>query len=403
MRKPIELGGANKDFDSRLSRTNIKNGYIEFSNDGKFKRIRRANGLRETRAVGVGPIRGMFAIQEGVFVVSGPELYFIDETNTNLLGNVGGIDSPVRFNAVGTDEFQIMVLVDQNGFTYDTTNGFLSITDGDFSGDFSVASLNQIFWVNNPESNVFIGSDFADGQSWDPLRKASAEQAPDVIQYIARQGSSLRIMGRTTIEHWQTDVNDVNVPIRPILGATIDRGVLSQRSVAQFQDDIFWLADNGEVWQLSEQAAGKISDLSLEYAIQGNGQQPGYESPELAQGFFIDHPVHKQYVLTFPIDNVTWVYDVSTQLWHIRESVNAGRWRGNNSVRAFNTVLIGDYRTNQIFEWVEDDFSEDGETLALEIVTPAIRYVNTDLFVYYIEMIMEVGTAAIGSRRQRCK
>jgi hypothetical protein len=396
MRRPIDIGGFNKDFNSRLSRANCINGYIEFSNDGKFKRIRRANGLVEVRTVGVGPIRGMFAIQDVVYVVSGPELYEVTASGETLLGNVGGITSQVRMNAVGTDDFQIMLISDKVGYTYDSTNGLLEITDPDFNGDFSVASLNLIFWVNDPDSNVFSGSDAANGQVWDPTRRANAEQAPDVVMYVARQRSSLRIMGRKTIEHWQTDINDPDVPVRPILGGTIDRGVLAKESVAQFQDNIFWLADNGEVWQISGESAGRISDLSLDYAIQGNGQQPGYVNPELAQGFFIDHPVHKQYVLTFPVDKVTWVYDVSTKLWHIRESKDVGRWRGNNSVRAFDTILIGDFRTNQIFDWREDVFDEDGEILSLEIVTPAIRYVNTDLFVYYVEAIMEVGTAGVG-------
>ena len=396
MRKPLDLGGVNKDYNSRLSRANIVNGYIENNTDGTFKRIRRANGLREFQTIGNGPIRGMFRLKDVVYVASGDELYKMTESTSTLIGNIGGIDSIVKMNANGTDDNQIIIISEKNGFITDDTDVLTPITDSDFSADFSVASLNQIFWVNNFNSNVLIGSDAANGLAWSALRKASAEQSFDPVVYIARQKTSLRIMGTRTIEQWQTDINDVNVPIRPILGATIDRGVGAQRSVAEWQDNIFWLADDGTVWQISQNSAFKISDLNLEYAIKGDGQLPGYTNPELAIGFFIDHPVHKHYVLTFPNDEITWVYDVNVKRWHIRESKNLGRWRANNSVLAFDNVLIGDFRTNQIFTWDEDAFDEDGETLSFELVTPSIRYIKQDLYVSSLEMIMEVGTAGVG-------
>lgn len=395
MRKPLDLGGINKDYNSRLSRTNIINGYIENNVDGSFKRIRRANGMREFQTVGSGPIRGMFRLKDIVYVASGNELYQMTESTSLLIGNIGGIDSIVKMNANGTDDNQVIIISDQNGFTYDDGAGFLPITDPDFNADFSVASLNQIFWVNDPDSNVFSGSEAANGQDWSPLRRASAEQSFDPIVYIARQKTSLRMMGTRTIEQWQTDVNDVNVPIRPILGAQVPRGVGAQKSVAEWQDNIFWLADDGTVWQISGASAFKISDISLDYAIRGDGQLSGYANPELAIGFFIDHPVHKHYVLTFPNQKITWVYDVNVKRWHIRESKDVGRWRANNSVLAFDNVLLGDFRTNQIFTWDEDAFDEDGETLSLEIITPAIRHIKADLFISTLDMVMEVGTAAV--------
>lgn len=398
MKKHFDLGGINKDYNSRLSRANIINGYIENNTDGSFKRIRRANGLREFQTVGNGPIRGMFRLKQFVYVASGDELYQMTNVSSLLLGNIGGIDSIVKMNANGTDDNQVIIISDQKGFTYDETNGFLSIDDNNpnFNADFSAASLNQIFWVNDPNSNVFSGSNAANGQEWSALRRASAEQSFDPIVYIARQKSSLRIMGTRTIEHWQTDINDVIVPVRPILGATIDRGVGAQRSVAEWQDNIFWLADDGTVWQISSNAAFKISDINLDYAIRGDGQLPGYINPELAIGFFIDHPIHKHYVLTFPNDGITWVYDVNVKRWHIRESTGFGRWRVNNSVLAFDNILLGDFRTNQIFTWDENVFDEDGETLRLEIIPPAIRHVKSDLFISGLDMIMEVGTASVG-------
>lgn len=400
MRTQIPLGDGNKDYNSRLSRTNLINGYIEYSNDGKFKRLRRANGLREFVTVGDGPIRGMFSIRGLLFVVSGSEWYMLDNISPPvLLGPVGGINELVQINAIGTDNIQVMVVSDGDGYTWDSVNGFLPITDGVFTAefaDYSVASLNQIFWVNKENSNIFGGSATGDGQVWPASRFASAEQNPDDIQFVLAKQSGLWLLGNKTVEPWQTNPSNNLIPVRPIAGGTIQRGVSAQKSVAQWQDSFFWLADDFTVWMVTGSSAQKISDLNLEYAIRGDGQKEPYVSPETAEGFFIDHPIQKLYVLTFPNNNITWAYDVRTKQWHIRESAQVGRWRVNSSELAFDKVLLGDHRTGQIFEWSESEFTEDGDTMSFEIVTPSIRSTEADLYISHIEMIMEVGVGGNG-------
>ncbi len=400
MRTPIPLGTGNKNYNSRLSRANFINCYIEASQDGAFRRIRRANGLREEFDLGPGPIRGMFVIRNLVLVVSGPELYTIDNLGATVgpIGvSLGGIDSKVSFAAIGTDENQVMIISEQNGFIYKTVDGTLAqVGDADFFADKSVASLNQIFWTNKAGSNEVLGSSTGDGFVWDPLRFASAEQSPDVLVYVVAKRSSLWLMGSRTIEKWQADPNDLTVPIRPVIGATIQRGIGSQDSVEVWEDSIFFLADDFTVWVIEGARPRKISDLNLEYAIKGDGQLPGYVRPEGARGFFIDHPIHKQYVLTFPSDDVTWVYDVPTQQWHIRESFKIDRWMGNASVLALDNILIGDYRTGKIYSWLEDEFTENGLTMSIELVIPVIRSPDADIFADEMELYPEVGTAPLG-------
>ena len=406
MRKPVPLGTGNKDYNSRMSRANFVNCYIEVNSSGDFVRIRRANGLRQEFEVGSGPIRGFFVIRNFIFVVSGPELYRIDSLGVvtgpipvdNAPPNdLGGVDSKVSMDANGTDENQLMIVSEQQGFIYDTDTELLThITDPNFFADRSVTSLNQIFWTNKPNSNEIVGSETANGLVWPPLRFASAEQNPDVLRFVTSKRSALWLMGSRTIEKWQVDVNDVNVPVRPILGATIPRGVGSPDSVEVWEDSIFFLADDFTVWMIQGSSPQKISDLNLEYAIKGDGQLPPYQAPERARAFFMDHPVHKHYVLTFPVDDVTWVFDVRTKQWHIRETFNINRWRGNASILALDNVLVGDYRNGKIYSWVEDEFTDNGETISVEMVIPAIKSPDGSLFINEIELFPEVGTAPLG-------
>ena len=200
-------------------------------------------------------------------------------------------------------------------------DSFTKITDVDFIPDQSVASLNQRFWFNKPNSNEFFGSDLADGLTYDALTFASAEQNPDNLVYVVAKKTALWLMGERTIEYWQTVSADF--PLRPVVGATIQRGVASAQSVAEFEDDIYWLADDFTVRRIAGNQMQKISDLALERAIRGDGtlSNKGYTRPEESFAFFIDHPTHKVYCITFPNDGVTWCFDVKTGLWHKRESM----------------------------------------------------------------------------------
>lgn len=398
MRVPVPLGGADRNYNSRKSRPQALNAYIETNTDKTFRRIRRTPGFLSFSDPGLGPIRGMYRLKNFVYIVSRNELYRVDEDGVaTLLGDVGGSTSLVKMNANGTDENEVIVISDQLGYLYDDIGGFRQITDPDFEADLFVASLNQIFWVNKPDSNVFIGSDTADGDLWDALRFGSAEQSPDPLVAIVATKTNLWLMGSRTCEYWQTDQSDLTVPVRPVAGATIERGVGAQKSVAQFQDQVFWLADDFTVWRISGSAAEPISDLNLEYAIAGEGfgDNLGYEAPERAEGFFIDHPVHKLYVLNFPTDQVTWVYDVSTGLWHRRESEGLTRWRGRESVIAFGKVLVGDYREGKIWEYKDGIFNEDGDSMKFQIVTPSLSDDDTDLYINHMELTMEVGVGGV--------
>lgn len=391
MRTSIPVGGFTKNYDSRRGRGDLINAQVEFNGQGDFFRIRKSAGLKEFRDIGSGPIRGMFRVKGTVFVASGSKLFAVTLSGSTELGDIGGYRDLVKFAANGTDVNQIIVISEQVGFTYDDTNGLQEITDPDFNADYSVASLNQIFWVNKRDSNEFQGSSTANGTDWPALRVASAEQSPDPVVYLSQKKSAIWVMGTRTCEYWQTDTSDVDVPLRPVLGATIERGVGSQKSVAEYQDSIFFIADDFSVYQIDGTSSRKISDISLEYAINGDGFTAGYINPQNAEGFFVDHPSHKLYVLTFIENKITWVFDLTTGLWHKRSSKETGYWRGRTSVLAFNKVLVGDAVTGKIWELDENTYTEGGAEIEVEITTPPVVAQSNDLYVNYIEPLVEVG------------
>ena len=94
MRQRIPLGGQSADLNSRLSRQELINGYIESNNDGSFKRLVRTGGLTEKIKIGSGVVRGIAATREFLYAAIGSELYRFDtDFNPVKLGDITSADT----------------------------------------------------------------------------------------------------------------------------------------------------------------------------------------------------------------------------------------------------------------------------------------------------------------------
>jgi len=76
---------------------------------------------------------------------------------------------------------------------------------------------------------------------------------------------------------------------------------------------------------------------------------------------------HECYVVSFPTLNLTWVYDVTTTMWHKWLYVTNGnvyeRHRGNCSAVFQGLVLCGDYANGKIYELDRENYTDDGQTI----------------------------------------
>ena len=250
MRQRITLGGWQGDYQSRKARNTAINCYIEASDDGSFARIRKATGLNDFFTFGNGPVRGLHVANDVLYAVAGSEFWRIVITPVGAVagekkGDVAGFSGPIRISSIGTDEPQVMALTNTRGFIYKNSDDtFAGVTDLDFDPDFSVTSFNQRFWFNKPNSNEFFASDILDGFSYDPLFFASAENDSDPLEYVQALNTQLFLMGSRSIEAWQDTGASTGFPLRRITGATLNRGIGAQASVANFENSIFFLADD---------------------------------------------------------------------------------------------------------------------------------------------------------------
>ena len=103
--------------------------------------LQRAPGLRLLASVGSGPIRGMWAFGDYMYVVSGDKLCKVDTLYTvTVLGTVSGTSGPVSMVDNGT---QLFVACNGPSYIYNTaTHVFQRITDSDFPGAVTVGYID---------------------------------------------------------------------------------------------------------------------------------------------------------------------------------------------------------------------------------------------------------------------
>ena len=86
-----------------------------------------------------------------------------------------------------------------------------------------------------------------------------------------------------------------------------------------------------------------------------------------AIGFCYQQGSHIFYMLTFPTANATWCYDLSTQLWHERGSIdsngNLQRHRANCVAHAYNQIIVGDWQNGTLYSFDLNNYTDNGSPI----------------------------------------
>jgi len=321
--------------------------------------LSRAPGLRVLATVGTGPIRGLWVTNNVAYVVSGSQFYSLNASwVATLIGSVTG-GGPVSMSDNGT---QIFIACNPDGFIYDTsTNVFAQITDPDFPGAGSVGYIDGYFIFTQPNSQKFWVTSLLNGAAIDPLDFASAEGYPDDVVALIVDHLEIFLFGSTSVEVWY-DAGTPDFPMARIQGAFMEVGCEAAYSVAKLDSSVFWLGSDargrGIIYRANGYTPVRISTNAIEFAIQS------YVNIADAIGYTYQQDGHPFYVLIFPSAEATWVYDVSTQLWHERAGFESGqfvRHRSNCQMSFNNEVVVGDYQDGRVYAFDLDVYADDGQ------------------------------------------
>ena len=246
------------------------------------------------------------------------------------------------------------------GVTLAFTPFLTQITDPDFYGAVGVGFIDGYFVFNEPNSQRFWVTESYNGLAIDSLAFASAEGSPDNLVTLIVDHREIWLFGINTVEVWY-DAGTPDFPMARIQGAFNEIGCLAAYSVAKLDNGLFWLGrdarGNGVVYRSKGYSGERVSTHAVEWQIQQ------YDTLADAVAYTYQQDGHSFYVLNFPTANTTWVYDVTTGLWHERagwENNQFTRHRGQCQMNFNNEIVIGDYVSGLIFAYDADVYTEAG-------------------------------------------
>jgi hypothetical protein len=299
----------------------------------------------------VGLDRGMHEHLGIFYKVTGQTLYSVSSAGVHSsLGTIPGTDRCI-FASIGTS---IVIVTGGIPYVWDGTT-LTTVTDSDLETPNSVCHLNNQIIYDGDEGR-FVVSDVGDATSISSLNYATAESDADDVVRVYSLRNNLLVMGDKTIQpYWNT--GDGNPPFDPIITGNIFVGLGALHSVANNDTVCYFLGDDDQVYVLQGYNAAVISTEAMAREFSH------YLTTEDAIGFCFTLQGKNFYILTFPTQDKTWIYQEGGEWFELSSGADGGRWIGNSYAFCFRKHLIADYRNGNIYELDENTFTDNGSAI----------------------------------------
>jgi hypothetical protein len=354
------------------------------------------------------PVRGIFQINYPgapsngrVFAVGGPTFYEILSNGIpNAIGTIPTDGLPVSMAA---NPLQLAVCSAGVVFIYTfASNTFAVVPVTNFSAGGVTTPVSKIDYSDGffvamlSNCNTWQVSAPFDGTTWPGL-------ATSGVMSVYPENNVGMIVDHRYVWLFGTKKSQVYVdagapifPYQVIPGALIECGCASRDSVAKLDNSIFLLGQDergsGMVWRTSGYSLVRVSNFAVEYAIQSyiaKGQPVNN-----AVGWGVQDQGHTFYYLYFPNSNITWVYDVATQLWHKRLFWNGATYGAHLAqchAYGFGQHLVGDWSSGNIYNQSIASLTDNGSLIRRERIAPAISTERQWIHHHQLQIDLETG------------
>ncbi len=337
-------------------------------------------GLSTLVQLAVGEVRGMHVLPGNtqMAVVSLGTLYLL---NYSFLATAVGVLNTNAGRVYITDNGVALYITDGT-FRYSyviATGVFAVVADGPFTTGGATDTVDNFMIYNRPGTNQFGCTDVGAVTS-NALNLGTKIGYPDNIVSIIADHRQVILLGERESERW-VNVGSFPFPFAVIPGTSMQHGLEAKDSVARLGEGIAFLAldDRGSatvvVWGANFSTPTRISTFAIEHEIQA------YAVTGDAIAYTYAQAGHEFYVLTFPTADVTWVYDLSTNMWHRRAWRDPAtnilhRHRSNCAVAFADKIIVGDWQNGKVYEFSQSTYTDAGDPL------PCIRrapHITSDL------------------------
>lgn len=406
MRTPLPLlGGRHVDRVAQVNNERSVNWYAE-QEPGAAKSLvtmKPTPGLVRVGAAGNGPCRSHRVTFDGkAYWVSGPQL--MSQDTSGAITAIGSLNTSSGWCVLAAGRDYLLVVDGGDGYTWNGVT-FATVADADFPASPSwCAYMDGYFIVNDDDTDRFHISDLPGGAenptSWTALNFATAEADPDDAVAVIATYETVYLVGTRTTQLYYNSGNS-DFPFTLHTNGIMEWGTDAPASIAEAEGTLFMLARTTAgglaVLMVQRFQARPIASDDLLYTFDR------YTTTSDAEGYAYRMGGQTFYVLTFPSEDVTFVYHVETGLWHERQSDGLGRHRSRGHGFFNGRHYVGDYETGEYYYLSPTTYADNGATVIRKRITSIVHRDRRDLEVneFEVEFAPGVGlTSGQGSDPQ---
>lgn len=392
MRIPLAIRSSQSDNSSAFSNTRLVNWFPEvLGNDAAAPyALISAPGADVFKATGGDQVSGMLFERDRLYVCNGKRLRGYGIDGTKYVDNGSDVNFSQRVS-MASSGIEIVVVGDSagDGLGWSWNVNTLTWTQlADMPSAKHVAFLDGYFIVANSNSGQFNISGLYDATSWDALDFATAEADADILQTVIANNRELWLIGKRTTEVWTN--TGATFPFER--SVVIQRGCMAEWSAATLGEIVFWLGDDGIVYLANGYQPQRISTHPVEASIANMTTRTD------AYAWTYTQHGHKFYVLTFPSENRTWVFDLITGEWHERESYGEDHYLPSCAVTGWEgRTFAGSYKDGKVFELKESEYTWNGNIIQHEAIFPEVRNELENLQMNKLQIEFEHGVGNVDS------
>ena len=252
--------------------------------------------------------------------------------------------------------------------TYTSPTWFqLPATDGPWQGASVCDVMDNYIIYNQVGTQNWACTDLGSPFSYNAYY-GTKDGSPDNLSSIIVDRRQVYLIGEKTIEVW-VDVGNqisgiVSFPFARIPGTSSQFGIAAPFSVARFSDQIMFVSQNNrgqaEIGAMQGYNFVRLSTHAVEETLMNQKIVDAVAYTYQLEG-------HEMYVVTFPSINLTWVFDLSTKMWHKWLSWNSlteySRHWSNCGAFFNNVYLVGDYQNGKIYQLDNQVYTDNGTTI----------------------------------------
>jgi hypothetical protein len=363
------VGSYNEDRFKQFACERTVNLYEEMNPDGKkLKALKPTTGYRKIYSTNVPYYgRALFEHKNFVYHVVGNQIFKIDSA---FFANIISAETPLNttsgYVSIDSNEADEIIFADGvAGHIYnEITGAYTKITDANFPSAPSFAVYYDGYFVaNNKGTAQFNLSKTNQGLVWSPQVQFSLTSEPDEVIGFANINRRLFVFGKKVTEIWYSNTSPNQTATNPILrdnNILINTGCASPKSIATGFGMLAWLTNNDQGNNSVAISTGgnptPICDLQFSNFIRD------FKKVDDAEAFLYKLDGHVFYQLTFPSENKTIQFDITTQKMHEIQDYGGDRFIASCHAYfgAVKKHIVGSYKDSNLYQISNNYYDYDG-------------------------------------------